>query len=850
MADNNRIEPTITLDNEIHADPAVNEPTIGDLIQKSEAKEAAGEPAVVLDESEGARIYREKVDAIVKQAHEQMEMLDKQAQDNLAISARAIKPEGGTPYDSYGEPLDLQVAADMRLAQIALRDEEVSKKFLERIGPKYGATITPLAAGNPSLLLTPENINDVKEVAPNYWTPEYQELFQDMGQKMLQSAGFSQEIIDRLDPSFVHYMGVTQKHENAFPVEGPGIAERLKEPSAKTMILDALANKNVQRSLKWAGLAIGCVTGGIVIKAGMTGAKFLVSKLAENESVRAFSKKLEDRAINVVSTTFNMDETKVRRSVDEAKGVAERLSRNKWVMLGGAAAMVGVAFALGHLDFVHDAKEMVAGAFHHDHTKVLEALTNAQSGHPGVNVADVHSAATVEAPVAQVAAVPEPVSVTPSAEASFANYAGVNPEAGLQNASEHGSFSNSFAGKPDIDAVDDSQFATAPTPVIGDNIASYAGVDPVAGAQNAASHGSFGTPAAPAAQAVPVDSLAESVTPPAPAPAAPIASYPGADAAGAENAAANGSLAAENASVNPPVLETGASAPTAAINEHVPASVHAPYGMFSAERSGLTSTTPEVRFPTGTDNLSINSGVSSGPAIAEPIAASAPSVADAGPTVASAQDAVANAVHTPVNHTIVKGDTLWGIVAKTHGGTNAEIQKLVGELYEANKGVIGANPDKIFPGQVLNLDCLTKSAEVSVNNVADAFTGPTVNELIANTKLDAVSLYDPVEVKLPVGTAEMAASRVAGTVTHPTLDGVVGQPILDTATLNAAALDNPGHVAFPAVKPNMALVGTDNVSSTDQINDAMKDMYKNEGQKAVTAKVDKFAAIDDWYNKS
>jgi nucleoid-associated protein YgaU len=826
MADNKRIEPTITLDNEIHAEAVVNEPTISELVQQSEAKEAAGEPAVVLDESEGARVYRENVEAIVKKAHEQMDAIDQQAQDNLAISARAIKPEEGTPYDSYGEPLDLNVAADMRLAQIAMQDEEVSKKFLERfikrIGPKHAAKITPLAMGNPSLLLTEENINDVKEVAPKYWTPEYQELFRDMGEKLLQSAGFSKEIIDRLDPSFVHYMGVAQKHEDTFPVQGPGVADRLKDPSAKTMILDALANKNVQRSLKWAGLAIGCATGGIVIKAGMTGAKFLVSKLAENENVRAFSKKLENRAISFVSSTFKIDETKVRRSVDEAKGVAERLSRNKWVALGTAAAMVGVAVALGHIDFVHDAVQTVASNVQDGLGLAAEKFVHgveAMNYHPAANVAD---------------------------SVVGGHYPGVDAVAGAQNAAEHGSFANSGAH---ANAIVENAAATPATPGTGASIASYPGVDPVAGAQNAGAHGSFSTPTAPAA------SLAESIQPPAPG--ASIASYPGVDpAAGANAAAAHGSFAAENATVNPPVLDAGAAAPTVAINEHInPAELdkirNGNVEVFSAERSGLTNIQgTEVKFPTGTDNLSINSGVSAGPEIADPVATSAPSVADTGQAVASAQDAVVDGVCTPVNHTVAKGDTLWGIVKATHGGTNAEIQKLVGELYEANKDVIGANPDKIFPGQVLNLDCLTKGVEVSANHVADAFTAPTVNELIAGTQLDAFTMSNPVDIKLPVSGLEIAANRVADTAIHPTLNGVVGEPKLDTSTLNAVGLNNPGQVAFPAVKPNLDLVGTDNVSSTDQINDAMKDIYKNEGQKAVTARVDKYAAIDDWYDKA
>jgi nucleoid-associated protein YgaU len=749
MASKERIEPTITLNEPTSTEPAVSEPTISELVQKSEALEAAGALPVVLDDSEGARAYRENVDAIVKKAQANMDRIEQEGLDNLAISARAIKPEDGTPYDSYGEPLDLNVAADMRLAQIALQDEEVSKKFLERlvkrIGPKNAATITPLAMGNPALLLTPENISDVKDIAPKYWTPEYQDLFEHMGQTLLKDAGFSKEIIDRLDPDFVRYMGVTQKHEKSFAVEGPGIAERLKDSSAKTMILDALGNKNVQRSLKWAGLVIGCATGGIVVKAGMAGSKFLLSKLAENEKVRGLCKTLEDRAISFVSTTLNVDEAKVRKNVNEAKGVAERLSGNKWVRLGGVAATIGLAFALGQIDMVQEASHSVVSSLHsgiealgygHDHSKVLEALTNANSVHPGVD-----------------------------------------PVAGAQNAATHGSFA-------------------APQPPVGSgaSYASYPGVDPAAGAQNAAGHGSFAA----------VPSHAE--------------------------------VAASPVSATPPVLESGAAAPTAAINEHIDHSEldkirgitpavnehidHAELDKirgaapqeFSAERSGLANVQgTEVKFPTDSASLGVNSGTA--PAVAD-AASTAPTVADATATISSG---------APVTHTVTKGDSLSEIAhqivkerAAASGGTytTQDVYKFAGQLYEANKDVIGNDPDKIFPGQVLKLDGL------------DNIHGSVLNHGAA--------------VKHGV---EVAANRVSDTVPFApdVLHGLVGGTKLDSL-----ALDGAGQANFPVPAPNFAHVGTEGVATTKDINEALKDFYTEDTKKVTDAvKVNKYASIDD-----
>lgn len=53
---------------------------------------------------------------------------------------------------------------------------------------------------------------------------------------------------------------------------------------------------------------------------------------------------------------------------------------------------------------------------------------------------------------------------------------------------------------------------------------------------------------------------------------------------------------------------------------------------------------------------------------------------------------------TPKSHTVKKGDTLWAIAKRTYGN-GADFSK----IYEANKAVIGKNPNLIKPGQKLNL---------------------------------------------------------------------------------------------------------------------------------------------------
>lgn len=53
---------------------------------------------------------------------------------------------------------------------------------------------------------------------------------------------------------------------------------------------------------------------------------------------------------------------------------------------------------------------------------------------------------------------------------------------------------------------------------------------------------------------------------------------------------------------------------------------------------------------------------------------------------------------TPQTYTVVKGDCLWNIAKKFYGnGSKYSI------IYNANKSVIGGNPNLIYPGQVLTI---------------------------------------------------------------------------------------------------------------------------------------------------
>lgn len=66
-------------------------------------------------------------------------------------------------------------------------------------------------------------------------------------------------------------------------------------------------------------------------------------------------------------------------------------------------------------------------------------------------------------------------------------------------------------------------------------------------------------------------------------------------------------------------------------------------------------------------------------------------------TVKKEEPRVDNTVQ-PKTYTVVKGDCLWNIAKKFYG-SGAQYTK----IYNADKGVIGGNPNLIYPGQVLTI---------------------------------------------------------------------------------------------------------------------------------------------------
>jgi LysM repeat protein len=160
-------------------------------------------------------------------------------------------------------------------------------------------------------------------------------------------------------------------------------------------------------------------------------------------------------------------------------------------------------------------------------------------------------------------------------------------------------------------------------------------------------------------------------------------------------------------------------------------------------------------------------------------AAAAPAAAPAAPAPAAEQPAPA-AAPAGGDYTVVRGDTVAKIAA-AHG-------ERWRALYQRNVGVIGANPNRLFPGQVLALagSGSATSAAPAAAAVTTAAAAPAASSVTSTVQAHITNSAGPVKPQAQAG-ANAVVSNVPGAA-DITLGGT-----------RASAVDPKGHPSGLAV---------------------------------------------------
>lgn len=582
-------------------------------------------------------------------------------------------PEAQGPLDELGEVLEMQDASNIKIAQMVWkmalakgRESEGIKAVSDKLGQK-AKDILPLTLGNVALSADASKV--VMDTYPDLTGVILEAAALNPGRNLMAQAGYDEATINKIPQDVLDHWAISDMHDASFETPGPNIVDRLKQH--KATIFEALGNDHVQRSLKWAGLIVGCATGGIVAKVGVKGIAFLAEKLGENPKVVELAKTLEDKSIKFVSQTFKIDEAKVREKVEVAKGFAEQLSNSKWATAAKVAAMVGLGVALGNLDFVHDAAMTVAG-----HTASLAgaALDGATVAADAIG----HSAAVAGEYVATGGTqILHAAAEATGAPGQFVA-AGVNQI--VHGAAVAGEFVATGAGQI----------------LYGAAVAAGATGEFVATGAGQILHG------AGVAAEFTGDVIVD-------------AGHATVEAAGiVKDAVVEGAVATQQFAVDTVHSIASGTAEGLRVAADIADPSIADHVASAADRAAVENAAKvaDSFAPTVNDldtDVNVGLGAADDQAVqfpTDPVGSTAP---DATAAPAPAPAPVSEPAPGPTVVEVKHGDSLWKIAERhleANGGqaSNTEIQNLVNRIYEDNKGVIGSNPNLIFDHQSLVID--------------------------------------------------------------------------------------------------------------------------------------------------
>lgn len=336
-----------------------NQAHSGAPVPDAKSQPASLEGGTAKSYSAGAGHMQPQFDAKSMKATEALEAL---YGSNAPVSQRSAS-KTVIPYDDLGDP-DINVATNQLLAQVVMKQaiaQGVEDAMFHKIADKLGSNklALPLTVTNQALVA--EYADDVLETYPEITSKVREQVKKKSGQSLLEEAGFDWPTIKAIEkkaPEYLDHLAVSNVHEAHFPVDGTSLVDRLK--AGKDTVLQALARPDVKKAMGWAGLAVGCATGGVVITAGMKGMGYLASRLAANPAFQSFSQKLEGKAVGFLSKVLDIEPQVIQEKIDKGKDVAQKVAGSKWGTLGKAAALVGVGIALGQVDMVRDAVSSVA----------------------------------------------------------------------------------------------------------------------------------------------------------------------------------------------------------------------------------------------------------------------------------------------------------------------------------------------------------------------------------------------------------------------------------------------------------------------------------------------------------
>lgn len=614
------------------------------------------------------------------------------------------------------QPLDLNQVNDYLTSLMVLQKAEANNEldpYFRGIADQLGKNT---AANAPFELISksfsPANSFDIKLQYGDYWEQIHGQVKAVDMKSKLAIAGYSAEEIDSLPPEVVQHFATVDVFQEHFPTADKNDSLLTRLTNGKDALFDALNSEGGKKTLTAISLGISIGTGAIVTRMALRGGAFVASQIIGNESVQAFAAKMQSRVGNYLER-MGVPTGSIAQKFQDFKDNARAVMASDTFQRYGRPSLALAGIAMGALmlgDFNHEkALDLATNGFN----KTVDLASagvelGAQGAHAANEGIKVAGEAVLEASSKAADLVADASVAAYDSVAQFGSDAAHALSGGVGTTMD-------FVADTAVDA-----FRAAETGVIVAGKALIHGVE--AGAELVADGASAAYDAASYVAATAVQGSTEA--------AGAASEY----VASAYDATANGLASAVDSGrqfVGDGLHAVGdhiTGAGDLVAGTDAPATVNDALASTADAASAYDET--QVTANRAPDSIIPSAGHS--PDYIEPTPGSDTQVASAAPQA-----------HTI--HTIEKGDSLWKIAkeqfeANGVQASNGQILEATKALYEANKEMIGANPDLIFPGKELHINPELFAAH-SVAEIPAAVAPEAVAPVVAapTSELDALN---------------------------------------------------------------------------------------------------------------
>jgi len=248
------------------------------------------------------------------------------------------------------KPLDLEQVSDYLTSLMVLKQVE-AENDLDPYFKHIADTETSADKAPISLIskgFTPENALEVKLLYPDVWKTIHDQVKERNMKSQLVTAGYSEIDIDSIPDNVIQHFATVDVFEEHFPDKDHqkrSLIVRLRE--GKDELFEALNSEAGRKTLSAVSLGISLATGGIVTRLALRGGAFVAAQIIQNESVQDFAGKMQNRMTNFMERMGVPTGVIGKRLLEMKENAKHVLASDTFQKYGKPSlALAGIAFGV------------------------------------------------------------------------------------------------------------------------------------------------------------------------------------------------------------------------------------------------------------------------------------------------------------------------------------------------------------------------------------------------------------------------------------------------------------------------------------------------------------------------